>query len=100
MKTLLVLFIIEICLLSKYAFAQESTTKISPRVMLNLSLLPQETNLPSFNEGIPVGGTKPGLELMIKTLSGRHSISDDTGTPIFIRVNPHGVSIRFERSFK
>lgn len=100
MKILLVLFIIGICLLSKDALAQESTTKISSRVMFNLSLLPQETNLPSFSEGKPVDDTKPGLELMIQTLSGGRSISDDTSTPIFIRVNPHGASIRFERSFK
>lgn len=100
MKILFVVFILGICFLSRLCFAEESITIISSRVMLNLSLLPQETNLPTLDIVKPIDGPKPGFEVMIQTLSGRRSISDDTSTPVFIRVNPHGVSIRFERSFK
>lgn len=100
MKILPVLFIIGICFLNRLCFAQESTTKISPRVMLNLSLLPQETNLPTLDGGKSTDGPRPGIEVVIQTLSGGRSISDDTTTPLFIRVNQHGVSIRFEKSFK
>ena len=99
MKILFVLFIAVLCFASGPSTAAEYTTKISSRVTLNLSLLPQETNLPTFDIGKPIDGPKPGFELMIQTLSGGRSISNDTSAPVFIRVNPHGASIRFEWKF-
>ena len=100
MKILLIVFLVGICFLSKLCLAEGGTTKISPRVMLNLTLLPQETNLPSLDVVKPINEPRPGLEVMIQTLSGKQSISSDASTPIFIRVSPRGASIRFEWSFK
>lgn len=100
MKILFAVSFVGICLLSRLCFAEESITKISSRITFNLSLLPQETNLPTFDAGNPISGPKPGFELMIQTLGGGHSISSDARAPVFVRVNPSGVSIRFEWSFK
>lgn len=101
MKTLFVVFLVGICFLSRICFAEENTAHVSKRVLLNLTLLPQETNLPSIDAGgKPAEGAKPEIEVMIQMLRGKHSISSDTSAPIYVRVSPRGVSIRFEWSFK
>lgn len=103
MKTLCVVFLVGICFLSKPCAAEESTTQVSKRVLLNLTLIPLETNLPSFDTGKPVDGARPEIEVMIQTiqtLRGKYSISSDASAPIFVRISPRAVSIRFEWSFK
>lgn len=100
MKTLFVVLLVGVCFLGKLCVAEESTALESKRVLLNLTLLPQETNLPSFDTGKPVDGARPEIEVMIQMLRGKHSISSDASAPIYVRVSPRAVSVHFEWSFK
>lgn len=69
------------------------------KIMRNLTLIPQNNNFPTLEMTETPSDSKMGVEFMAKALGGSYNLSSDDSAPVFVRISPKGVSIRFEWKF-